>query len=527
MTTAAFMDIVSNSILISTLFLVLGLLYYYYYYIYDRQKTNHHGKKKKYHPTGATLLGVLINYNTGHHFLTDLAAKYKTYRIAIPFQRQVLTSDPKNVEYILKTNFKNYGKGKHFCDIMKDLLGDGIFAVDGDQWREQRKITSHVLASKVLKDYSSEIFRNNTFKLRNILSEAANTNQTVDINDLLMKATMDSLFKVAFGVDLDNMSNSTEESAKFTRAFDDANTLIIRRLVDITWKIKKFLNIGSEAELTRNMKVIDEFVYKVIQLKIQQTHNLKDESSTTSLMKKNDILSTFVESNEQDPKYLRDIILNYVLAGKDPIAIAMVWFIYMLCKHPEIQEKVARDIKTAAVNMDEEEEITNIADFDARVSEAALEKMQYLHAALSETIRLYPPLPLDVKTCFSDDVLPDGYNVQKGDNVLYLPYAMGKMKFIWGDDALEFKPERWLDQDGCFHPESPYKFTAFQGGPRICLGRDFAYRQLKTFSALLIGCFVFRLSNENNVRTYRPSINLHVDGPLQICVFNRFMLHKP
>ena len=68
----------------------------------------------------------------------------------------------------------------------------------------------------------------------------------------------------------------------------------------------------------------------------------------------------------------------------------------------------------------------------------------------------------DPKICFSDDVLPDGCNVKKGDVVAYMPYAMGKMKFIWGDDAREFKPRRWLDHNDRFCPENPFKFTAFQ-----------------------------------------------------------------
>lgn len=68
----------------------------------------------------------------------------------------------------------------------------------------------------------------------------------------------------------------------------------------------------------------------------------------------------------------------------------------------------------------------------------------------------------DAKICFSDDTLPDGYSVNKGDMVSYQPYAMGRMKFIWGDDAEDFRPERWLDENGIFKPESPFKFTAFQ-----------------------------------------------------------------
>ncbi|PWA36372.1 cytochrome P450 [Artemisia annua] len=477
-----------------------------------------HGKK--YHPIGGTVLDLLINYNRLHHYMTDLAEKYKTYRVTSLFHADVYTSDPANVEYILKTNFENYGKGAHTHNLMKELLGEGIFTVDGEKWRQQRKVSSHEFSTKILRDFSSAIFTENAIKLGNMFSEAANSNQIIDINDLFMKATTDSIFRVGFGIELDNMNGSNEEGVKFSRAFDDANAQTVSRYIDISWKIKKFLNIGSEAKLKKNMKVVDEFIYKVIQIKIAQMQKSTDDS----LLKKQDILSRFVQINDNDPKYLRDVIINFVLAGKDPIAISMCWFIYELCKHPEVQDKVAKEIREA-INMNEE--ITNVAEFAARVSEATLEKMQYLHAALTETIRLYPALPVDPKICFSDDVLPDGCSVKKGDVVAFTPYAMGKMKFIWGDDAHEFKPERWIDRNGRFRTESPYKFTAFQAGPRTCLGRDFAYRQLKIFSSVLLGCFMFKLSDENKVPRYRISINLHIDGPLQIRVFKRSGLHNP
>lgn len=108
-------------------------------------------------------------------------------------------------------------------------------------------------------------------------------------------------------------------------------------------------------------------------------------------LKKEDILSRFVQINNTDSKYLRDIILNFIIAGKDSTSTAMTWFIYMLCKHPEIQEKVAKEIRKET-NMIHD--VTNVAEFANSVSEEALEKMQYLHAALTETLRLFPVLPV-------------------------------------------------------------------------------------------------------------------------------------
>ena len=121
-------------------------------------------------------------------------------------------------------------------------------------------------------------------------------------------------------------------------------------------------------------------------------------------LKKDDILSRFLQVTENDPTYLRDIILNFVIAGKDTTATALSWFIYMLCKHPAIQNKIAQEVREATGV----KEITDFAEFATSINEEALEKMNYLHAAISETLRLYPSVPVVRKImCACNSCPPD------------------------------------------------------------------------------------------------------------------------
>ncbi|KAK8495496.1 hypothetical protein V6N12_032775 [Hibiscus sabdariffa] len=119
-----------------------------------------------------------------------------------------------------------------------------------------------------------------------------------------------------------------------------------------------------------------------------------------------------------------------------------------------------------------------------------------------------------------DDVLPDGHKVKKGDEVYYLAYAMGRMPYIWGEDAEEFQPERWL-KDGVFQPQSSFQFISFHAGPRICLGKEFAYRQMKILSIVLLRYFRFKLSNNAQDAAYRVTITLHMKGGLHVCATPR------
>ncbi|KAM4087192.1 hypothetical protein ACJW30_10G159300 [Castanea mollissima] len=464
--------------------------------------------RKKYHPVAGTSIHQLVNFHRLHDFMTELSSKHRTFRLLDQNRALVYTADPANVEHLLKTNFQNYGKGWFHYNILTDLLGDGIFTVDGEKWRHQRKESSYEFSTNILKNFSSVVFKTNAVKLSRILSEAVSSNKTIEIQDLFMKSSLDSVFKIVLGVELDSMCGTYEEGIRFSNAFDEASAITSYRYVDIFWKIKRLLNIGSEAMLRNNMKVIDEFVYKVITSKIEQVNNPLVDLP----MKKGDILSRFLELRKTDPKYLKDIILSFMIAGKDTTASTLSWFIYLLCKHPHIQEKIALEVREST-NLKDNSSIDELAN---SMTEEALVRMQYLHAALTETLRLYPAVPVDGKICFSDDTWPDGYSVRKGDAVAYYPYAMGRMKFLWGDDAEEFRPERWLDENCLFQQESPFKFTAFQAGPRICLGKEFAYRQMKIFSAVLLGSYIFKLSDEKKSITYRTMLTLQIDGGLHI-----------
>lgn len=473
-------------------------------------------KNPNYPPVNGTVFGQLFYFNRLYDHQTEVARKQKTFRLLAPGQSELYTTDIRNIEHVLKTKFDKYTKGKYNQDIATDLFGKGIFAVDGDKWRQQRKLASFEFSTRVLRDFSCSVFRRNAAKLVRVVSEMAIADQIFDMQDTLMRCTLDSIFKVGFGVELNCLEGSNKEGIEFMKAFDDSNALVYRRYVDPLWKLKRYLNICSEASLKKNIKIIDDFVTNLIgtKRKLQAEERLYND--------KEDILSRFLVESKKDPeemndKYLRDIILNFMIAGKDTSANTLSWFFYMLCKNPLIQEKVAQEVRDVTSSQDD---VVNVEEFIANITDTTLEQMHYLHAALTETLRLYPAVPVDGRCAEVDDILPDGFRMKKGDGLYYMAYAMGRMPYIWGDDAEDFRPERWLN-NGIFQPESPFKFIAFHAGPRICLGKDFAYRQMKILSIALLRFFRFKLADDTRKITYRTMFTLHIEGSLHLRAIGR------
>ncbi|XP_020263665.1 cytochrome P450 86B1-like [Asparagus officinalis] len=431
-------------------------------------------------------LFVALRSNNMYEWLTDvLNNKGGTFTFRGPWCSSlqcVLTSDPRNLEHLLKTKFINFPKGEYFRNTVRDFLGDGIFGADDDTWKRQRRTASIEFHSAEFRALTAgSLYELVHSRLIPVLESAHRKNSPIDLQDILLRLTFDNVCIIAFGTDPGCLAPGLPD-VPFARAFEEATEATIIRFVTPTtiWRTLRFLDIGNERKLKRSLKDVDEFAYEVIRTRKKE---LERESKERS-----DLLTVFMRHKDEDgnkysEKFLRDICVNFILAGRDTSSVALAWFFWLLEKSPEVEEKIVEEVR--GIVKERREEINVDDNMNVVFKPEEVKRMEYLQAALSEALRLYPSVPVDHKEVVQDEVFPDGTVLKKGTKIIYAIYSMGRMESIWGKDCREFKPERWL-KDGKFMSESAYKFTAFNGGPRLCLGKDFAYYQMKYVAASIL-----------------------------------------
>ncbi|CAL9157018.1 unnamed protein product [Musa hybrid cultivar] len=427
----------------------------------------------------------------------------------------VITADPRNLEHLLKVKFTNFPKGEYFRTSVQDLLGNGIFSADDETWRRQRKIAS-------LEFHSAE-FRSMTVqslvelvhsRLLPVLAAAHDRRTPIDLQDVLLRLTFDNVCMIALGTDPGCLRPGLPE-IPFAKAFEDATEATTMRFIMPTgvWKALRYLDLGSERWLRRSIEVVDEFAYEVIRARREEL-----SSSEQTRTARSDLLTVFTKLTDEDgkpysDKFLRDVCVNFILAGRDTSSVALAWFFWLLNRHPKVEQNILSEIRNIT------EERGGEADGELVFKPEQVKRMDYLHAALSEALRLYPSVPMDHKEVVEDDVFPDGTVLKKGTKVIYAVYAMGRMESIWGKDCMEYKPERWL-KDGRFMSESAYKFTAFNGGPRLCVGKDFAYYQMKVVAASILHRYQVKVVEKHPV-VPKMALTLYMKHGLQVTLCRR------
>lgn len=256
----------------------------------------------------------------------------------------------------------------------------------------------------------------------------------------------------------------------------------MRRFVDPTWFVARFFRCSMEGENRHHFKLLDDYSRTVV--RELQSGLSKDCKGVAwlDIDAKKSFLGLFMEDLQKrgetlNETFLRDLVLNFLIAGRDTTAQALAWTIFCLSIHPEIQEKAREEVHSVHG--------TDGPEYDD------VKRLPYLQAVLNETLRLYPSVPIDVKYSLLNDTLPDGTYVPAGTTVFYNIFSMGRDTALWGEDASEFKPERWLAME---EPLSNFAYPVFNAGPRECLGRRLAFVEMTTCLATLLPCLSFKLA---------------------------------
>lgn len=458
--------------------------YLLWFYLLARKLTG-----PKVFPLVGSLPLLFLNRRRIHDWIagnlrfTGTAATYQTSTICIPFLARkqgfyTVTCHPKNIEHILRTRFDNYPKGPTWQTAFHDLLGQGIFNSDGGTWLIQRKTAALEFTTRTLRQAMNR-WVNRTIRTRLwvILEKASKESNAVDLQDLLLRLTFDNICGLTFGKDPETLSPELSENP-FAIAFDSATEATLQRLLypGILWRLKKIFGFGAEIRLKKSLEIVESYMSDALDARKETP----SDDLLSRFMKKRD-----VDGNLFPNSVLKRIALNFVLAGRDTSSVALSWFFWLVMNNPKVEEKIINELSTVlheTRGKNREKWTEEPLVFDEA------DRLIYLKAALAETLRLYPSVPEDFKYVISDDVLPDGTHVPAGSTVTYSIYSMGRMESIWGKDCMEFKPERWLstDEDRFEQPKDVYKFVAFNGGPRTCLGKDLAYLQMKSVASAVL-----------------------------------------
>ncbi|KAI3678163.1 hypothetical protein L6452_37445 [Arctium lappa] len=387
----------------------------------------------------------------------------------------LFTSDPANYHYISTTNFHNYPKGPEHREIF-DILGDGVFNCDSKLWELHRKTTMSLFnRPDFLNLVEQTTWNNMEEKLLPDLEFVSERGSQTNLQEIFQRFAFDSIFNLA--VDYDPKTLSVDlPYTKFEVAFTKSEeALFIRNVLPkCCWKLLKRFQLGNEKHLSDALKLSDEVMYKFIneerEKKIEPDFRL-----LTGFMREYNGQSGSYDNNN---KFIKDTLLSLVFAGRDSTSSTLTWFFYLLAKNPVAEGKICEEMHTK-LGIKEGEKWRKFC-----VEE--LEKLAYLHGALCEALRLFPAIPVNPRTPAKVDTLPSGHRVHKNTKIYLHSYAMGRMEMIWGQDCLEFKPERWLSEQGRIKHVPSHKFTAFHAGPRSCLGKKITLIQMKIVAATIV-----------------------------------------
>ncbi|KAG9128431.1 hypothetical protein FRC07_012539 [Ceratobasidium sp. 392] len=417
---------------------------------------------------------------------------------------RLLTTDPRALSFIM-TQSSSFPKPETLRKGIANLLGEGILFAEFDVHKRQRRIMNPAFGPPQVRELVP-IFWQKSNKLKdvwlNLIKTSSEGATVIDVLPWLSRATLDIIGAAGFDYHFNSLDGDDEDelALAFSKIFSEGQPT---RVFDIIKNFIPALNVIPD-ERSRRLKANMANMHRIgMKLVNDKKATLSQELKTGSTAQSRDLLTLLIKSNmayeNEDQRMTDDEVLGqistFLVAGHETTSTSTTWALYALSKYPETQVKLRRELLESGLG-DE----PNMADLD---------KLPYLDNVVRESLRLYSPVPGTIREAAHDVLVPvsksfkDRYGVEqthitlhKGDTVFLPVQATNRNKEIWGDDAKEFRPERWdnLPQGAKAMPGVWGNIMTFLVGNRSCIGYRFAVIEMKALIYSLIRAIEFDIN---------------------------------
>ena len=333
------------------------------------------------------------------------------------------------------------------------------FTTDGEEWSRSRGLLRPQFTREQVSQLELEEYHLQKAMVALPVDDAGWTQKT-DIQPIFFRLTIDSATEFLFGESVESQMAAVKHGVgdDFSVEFDKSQWYCVKRA-----RFEKIHWMADNKESQQSAQQVHAFVDRFVQSAMDR---VKDEKNVDEEKAGPYVFSHALARATQDPVELRSQLLNILLAGRDTTASLLSWTMLLLAHHPQVFHKLRQIILDTFGTYTQPKPITF----------AGLKSCQYLQYTLNEVLRLYPVVPMNRRIAVRDTTIPRGGGpdgslpvfVPKGSGVGYNVHIMHRRKDIWGDDAEEFKPERWVGR------KVGWDYIPFNGGPRICIGQQFA-----------------------------------------------------
>ncbi|KAJ9605327.1 hypothetical protein H2200_009984 [Cladophialophora chaetospira] len=421
-------------------------------------------------------------------------------------RERLLVTSPKGLAEVLTTKSYHFVKPDLLAAGIGRILGIGILLAEGDDHKMQRKNLSPAFAFRHVKELYPIFWAKSQQMVHAIQKEvnaSTDPRPSLEVGEWGSRATLDIIGLAGMGQDFNAIHDPSNELNRVYRAvFQPDRTAQILGLMSFflpSWFLNA-LPVDRNSKVQAASNVAKDTCRRLIEQKRQRLANKEPMQP--------DIISVALESGGFTDDELVNNMMTFLAAGHETTASAFQWAVYQLCQRKDMQIRLREEIHA---------HISSLDDPSQPITSEVIDNMPYLHAVCQETLRLWSPVPLTIRDTAHDTSIL-GTFVPKSTKIILAPWATNHDTALWGADAGEFNPDRWMapGQANAGGAVSNYAFLTFLHGPRSCIGSKFAVAELACLVAAFVGSMEFEMVDPDKVIQVKGGITARPKGGIDV-----------